>query len=90
MKTSRTFNSPIGHIVTHRRLPVHLRFHLPLLPRWFGHRQQVEPIHDAGMSFEPGHERFAGNGFYTISKQDHDLEKMIESRTVMLMTIINR
>jgi hypothetical protein len=66
------------------------RFHLPRLPRWFTPRQQEDSNPDFGINLEPGHERFAGTGYYSITEQDHDLEKLIENKSVMLMTIINR
>lgn len=90
MKSTRTFTSPLMQAVTRRSMPVLLRFHLPRLPRWFGKKQLQDSNIEGGMSFEPGHERFTGIGYYSISEQDHELEKLIENKTVLLMTIINR
>ncbi len=90
MRSSRTFASPVLQTDQYRSLRVFLRFRLPHLPRWFGHLKPKDSITEGGNSFEPGHERFAGAGYYSITEQDHDLEKLVENKTLMLMTIINR
>lgn len=90
MKSTCTFNSYILNAIPNRKIPLFFRFLQPRNPRITEHRQQNKIVPIPGTSLEPGHERFTGNGFYTISEQDHELEKLIENRTVMLMTIINR
>jgi hypothetical protein len=87
MKTSTTFHQPFLQLVTHRANPAHWGFRLP---RWLVQLRQEKTVAVAGLSLEPGNERFAEDGYYCVSAEQAARERVIDAQTVKLMTTLNR